>query len=84
MEETTLMDFSKWFPPVFWKKVGLSALRAFLGAFAALAPGIWMAPDFNAAKAAGIAAVVAGLTAAFRAVQAVFTNLEPTAGRQDC
>lgn len=63
----------------FAKKVGLSAARAFLGAFVALAPGIWMAPDLSAAKAAAVAAVVAGLTAAFRAVQALFTNLEPSA-----
>lgn len=73
------MDFSNWFGPVFWKKVGLSFVRAFLGAFIILAPGIWLAPDLNAAKAAGVAAILAGLTAGVRALQALFTNLEPTA-----
>lgn len=74
-----MADFASYFPAVFWKKVALSALRAFLGAFVVLAPGIWLAPDLNTAKAAGIAAVVSGITAAVRAVQALFTNLEPTA-----
>ena len=64
------------FTKKFAKKVGFSFARAFLGAFVVLAPGIWLAPDLNAAKAAAVAACVAGLTAGGRAVQALFTTWE--------
>jgi hypothetical protein len=63
---------------IFAKKVALSFGRAFLGAFVVLAPGIWLAPDLNAGKAAAVAAVVAGVAAGLRAAQALFTNFEPT------
>ena len=46
-----------------------SAARAFIGAFIVLAPGVLYAPDFNTGKAALIAAVIAGGTAAIRVIQ---------------
>lgn len=46
-----------------------SAGRAFVGAFVPLATGIWVAPDFATEKAAFIAALVAGVTAAVRVIQ---------------
>lgn len=41
---------------------------AFLGAFVTLAQGIYLAPDWNAAKAAGVAAVLAALSTAVKAL----------------
>ena len=72
------------FPPVFWKKVALSFVRAFAAAFvlgltdvlSAVGPN---ASDWGAGKAALVALVVAAVTAGVRALQALFTHLEPTA-----
>jgi len=46
-----------------------TAAQAFLGAFVVLAPGIWAAPNFDTAKAASIAAITAGVAAAFSALK---------------
>ena len=46
-----------------------SAARAFVGAFIVLAPGILYAPNFSTGKAALVAAVIAGGTAAIRVIQ---------------
>lgn len=56
-------------------KLVLSFVRAFVGAFVVLVPGILSAPDFNTAKAAAIAAVVGAFTAAVRALQAAIGQL---------
>jgi hypothetical protein len=50
-------------------RTGWTAVQAFLGAFVVLAPGIWAAPNFSSAKAASIAAITAGVAAAFSAVK---------------
>jgi hypothetical protein len=54
-----------------------SAARAFLGAFLILAPGVLGAPNLDQGKALLTAALVAGVTAAVRALQAFFTTGEP-------
>lgn len=74
---------STWFPAVFWRKVALSFLRAFVAVFVLGLTGVVDAlgpegTDWNAAKSALVALVLAGLTAGVRALQALFTNLEPT------
>jgi hypothetical protein len=56
-------------------KLVLSFVRAFVAAFIVLVPGILAAPDFNAGKAAAIAALVGALAAAARAVQAGIASL---------
>jgi len=49
------------------------ALRAFLATFLPLVTGVLSAPDLNTARAAGVAALVAAVTAAIRALQGYFT-----------
>lgn len=56
----------------------LSFVRAFLATLIVLLPGVAMAPNFNLAKAAAIAALVAAVTSGLRAVQALLTKVEPT------
>lgn len=56
-------------------KLVLSFVRAFVGAFIVLVPGILAAPDFNTAKALAIAAVIGAFTAALRALQAAIGQL---------
>ncbi len=51
------------------KRVLWTAVQAFLGALLVLAPGILQAPDLKTAKALGVAALVAGVAAAFSAVK---------------
>ena len=65
------------FDSAFLKKLGLSFARAFIGAFIAGLTGLLAVPNWNAAKAAGVALVVAALTAGVRAVQHVV--LDPPA-----
>lgn len=58
------------------KAVALSFARAFVGVFAVVE--LLPLTDVKALTALGIAAAAAGLTAAFRTVQALLTNAEPT------
>jgi len=51
------------------KRVIWTAAQAFLGAVLVLAPGILQAPNFETAKALGIAALVAGVAAALSALK---------------
>src|SRR4051794_29283789 len=51
------------------KRVALSFVRAFVGSFIVLVPGILAAPDLSAAKALAVAAVIGAVTAGIRAVQ---------------
>lgn len=65
--------------PLFWKKVGLSFLRAFVVFFVLGVIPVWdeiVGGDWDAAKAALIALIGGAGTAALRAIQALFTNLE--------
>lgn len=65
--------------PFFWKKVGLSFVRAFVPFFILGVIPVWdsiAAGDWNAAKAALIALIGAAVTAGLRAAQALFTTLE--------
>lgn len=65
--------------PLFWRKVGLSFVRAFIptfilgigSAYSAFGEG-----DLSGAKASLIALVVAAGAAGLRAAQALFTTLE--------
>ncbi len=50
-------------------RIVLSFIKAFGASMIVLAPGILWAPDFNAARAALIAAVIASLDTAFKAMQ---------------
>lgn len=54
---------------------GRAALKAFLSALLAIAPGLWVAPDLNGATALGIAALMAGIAAAVAAAQIVAPRL---------
>lgn len=49
-------------------------LFAFIGAFVPLLQGIYLAPDWNAAKAAGVAAVLAAGATAVKAVVDLLTK----------
>ena len=51
------------------KRVGWTALQAFLGAVLVLAPGILEAPNLGDAKSLAVAALVAGIAAAISAVK---------------
>lgn len=51
------------------KRVVWTAIQAFLGAVLVLAPGILQAPNWETAKTLGIAALVAGVAAAFSALK---------------
>lgn len=51
------------------KRVIWTAVQAFLGAILVLAPGILNAPNLEAAKTLGVAALVAGLAAALSALK---------------
>ena len=51
------------------KRVALSFVRAFVGSLIILLPGILAAPDFSAAKALSISALIAAATAGVKAVQ---------------
>lgn len=51
------------------KRVAWTAAQAFLGAFFVLAPGVWKAPNLADAKAALIAAAIAGAAAAWSTVK---------------
>jgi len=51
------------------KRTLWTAVQAFLGAFVVLAPGIWAAPNFTAAKAAAVAAITAGVAAFISALK---------------
>lgn len=50
-----------------------SAARAFLGAFIVLLPGVLNAPDLSTSKTLITAALIAGVTAAVRALQGFLT-----------
>ena len=58
----------------FAEKLAWSFARAFGGSMLVLLPGVWAAPDFNAGKALAISALVASVTAGFRAVQHVLVD----------
>ena len=51
------------------RRILWTAIQAFVATLLVLAPGIFQAPDLETAKALGIAALVAGLAAAFSAVK---------------
>jgi drug/metabolite transporter (DMT)-like permease len=51
------------------KRVAWTALQAFIGAVLVLAPGVFQAPNWETAKTLGVAALVAGVAAAFSAVK---------------
>jgi hypothetical protein len=51
------------------KRVLWTAAQAFIGAVLVLAPGVFAAPNFEAAKALAVAALVAGLAAALSALK---------------
>jgi drug/metabolite transporter (DMT)-like permease len=51
------------------KRVIWTALQAFIGAVIVLAPGIFQAPNLEAAKTLAIAALVAGVAAALSALK---------------
>lgn len=63
---------------VLLKACAFSFARAFLGVFIAGLAGVLASPDWNAGKAALVALSAASLVAGFRALQAVFTQWEPT------
>lgn len=48
-------------------KVGRTFVSAFVGTAIALVPGVYLAPNFEAQKAAAVALMVASCAAAFRA-----------------
>ena len=54
------------------KRVAWTAAQAFIGAVLVLAPGVFAAPNFEAAKALAVAALVAGLAAALSALKNLF------------
>jgi hypothetical protein len=54
-----------------------SFVRAFLGAFLVLAPGVLDAPNLAEGRALFTAAIVAAVTAGVRALQGFFTQGEP-------
>jgi len=56
---------------VFLKRVALSFLRAFAASLLTFAVGLAQAPNWSFSKSAGLAALVAALTAGLRAVQHV-------------
>lgn len=56
------------------KRAGWTAVQAFIGAFIVLAPGIYQAKNFNDAKAAAVAAVIAGVAAAVSAIKNIFVT----------
>jgi hypothetical protein len=51
------------------RRIIWTAIQAFLGAFIVLAPGIWLAPNLEEAKAAALAALAAGVAAALSALK---------------
>lgn len=64
---------------LFWKKVGLSFLRAFVSFFVLGVAGVWdaiAAGNWSAGKSAIIALIGAAVAAGIRAAQAAFTTLE--------
>jgi len=71
------LTFSQLVGPVYGKYVD-SFVRAFLGSLAVTIPGFLDAPDFGNWKAVGLAALTGALTAALRAVEAMFTPGEQT------
>jgi hypothetical protein len=68
------------FGAIFWRKVALSFIRAFIPFFFLGLAGVWddvAAGDWNASKSAIVALIGGAVTAGLRAIQALFTNLEP-------
>lgn len=64
---------------LFWKKVGLSFIRAFIPTFLFGVLPVWnsiVQGDWTVAKAAFLALIAASVTAGFRAAQAMYTTLE--------
>ncbi len=66
--------------PVAYSEVVLTGVTTFLMGFLALAEGVLSAPDLSAARAAGIAGVLAIGTGLTRVVQAFLTPGEANAG----
>lgn len=56
----------------FLKRIALSFLRAFGASLLVFAIGIAQAPEWSFSRAAGLAALVAAVTAGLRAVQHAF------------
>lgn len=54
---------------LFLKRIALSFVRAFVASLLVFALGLAQAPDWTFSKSAGVAAIVAALTAGIRAVQ---------------
>jgi hypothetical protein len=55
--------------PVFLKRVALSFVRAFAASLLVFGIGLAQAPEWSFSKAAGVAAILAAVTAGLRAVQ---------------
>ena len=60
---------------VILEKAGLSFLRAVVGVVLVFAPGLLNAPNFQAAKTALVAVIVAAIAAGLKAVQVYFPQL---------
>jgi hypothetical protein len=58
----------------FIKEIVRVFIFAFLGAFIPLLQGIWLAPDWNAQKAALVAALVAAFSAGVKALTDILTK----------
>ena len=55
-------------------RIIVSFVKAFIAAFIIFVPGILAAPDWNAQKSAIVAAIIAALDAAFKAIQIALEN----------
>jgi hypothetical protein len=55
--------------PLFLKRVALSFVRAFAASLLTFGVGLANAPEWSFSKSAAVAALVAAVTAGFRAVQ---------------
>lgn len=65
--------------PLFWKRVGLSFVRAFIPVFILGVIPLWdqiVAGDWDAGKSALIALISGAVTAGIRAAQIFFTTVE--------
>jgi hypothetical protein len=56
-------------------EAGRSALRAFIGSLIILLPGVLAAPNLNQAYGLGVAALIASVTAAIKAIQVFVPQL---------
>jgi hypothetical protein len=66
------MNFT--FDNAFLKKLAYSFARAFIGAFLVGLTGLLASPNWDAAKAAAVALVIAAVTAGVRAIQHIVVD----------